>query len=174
MRFFLLMTLLLFLSCASRKTTPDYITLLDNTTAKFNKELLQEHQLVCRGYGGRLMEDISEVTQHYILRKKCDVNTARRIAIPCIEKLVTMINADKKLHPFLHQYPFPANRINFTISFVDKDGNDYKDGSVAYITIFDGRIFYAKYNPESDALEDIWKEGYADALRIVQSETHNR
>lgn len=173
MKLFYLCGLLLLSSCMSNKPTPEYITLLHKTTAQFNKELSQEHQLLCRGYGGRLMNDISGVTQHYLAVKKCDVPTARRLVVSSIEKLAAMINANPQLHPFLNQYPFPADRIHVSIAFVNEKSHAYTDGSVTYVTARDNKIFYAKYDPIKGRLEDLWKEDYAEAYRIVNFATYS-
>lgn len=165
----LVLGIFLFQSCVP-KSQPEYIALLNKTTAQFNEEMLKVKQLSCRGFGGSFMYDISGVTQHYRTTKKCDVVAARRLVVTSVERLIDMINADPKLHPFLSQNPFPSDNVKFSIAFVDKKGHEYIDGSVAYVSMQDGRIYYDKRNAITGKLEDLWQENYCDALRIVQSE----
>lgn len=159
-------------SCMSSRESNDYIALLSKTRSQINMAVLEEHQLVCRGYGGALMHDIAEVSQDYLSMKKCDVNSARQLMVSCVEKLKEMINNNSEIRHFLHEYPFPANRIEITIAFVDDTGEHVSDGSVAYASFINGKIKYSKFNRETDKLEKLSREDYAEALRIVQSENH--
>ncbi len=171
MRYFIACTLFLLQSCSYQNATPEYITLLDQTTLKFNQNIGKEHQLRCSGYGGSLMDDISMVSLDYEVIKKSDIPGSRQLLVFCVDKLATLINADAKLQPFLHETPFPANRIKLGITFVDKKGDFISDGTPAYIFTLKGKIYYSKYDPVKKRLEDLWEEDYAEALRIVQSET---
>jgi hypothetical protein len=167
-----LLLLLIFVlqGCALYHSTPEYIQLLNKTDAKFNKFVAENYQLRLCGYGGALMDDISGVSLHYHSSKKYDVAASRRLVVTCVEKLRSMINADEKLRPFLHEYPFPASRIKLSISVRNPCGHRAADSPVAYVSLQGGYIYYDRYNLATGHLEDICKEDYADALRIVSEE----
>lgn len=171
MRYFLICMLVLLQGCLHHSPPPDYITLLDKTTLQFNQDVNQEYQLQCSGYGGSLMDDVSMVVLHYNSIQNHSIVSSRQLIVACMEKLKNKINADAKLRPFLHEYPFPSNRLELSIGFINKNGDFFADDSVAYVHTCNGKIFYSKYEPVKDRLENIWKEDYAEALRIVCSET---
>ncbi len=81
-----------------------------------------------------------------------------------------MINAHEKIKPFLRETPFPPYRTNVGISFYQQNYTPYIDGSVAYVSQINGRIYYRAENPDNPyVFKKIKNEPYEEARRIVQS-----
>ena len=113
------------------------------------------------------MKDVSKVSLEFRTIKTCDIATSRKIIVDCIETWNDMINSDEEIRPYLHQYPFPADKVEIGISFYEKNGNRPSE-SVAYAFTLKGKIYYCRHNPEIPDLEDIWEEDYAEALKLVK------
>lgn len=146
---------------------PVYITLLHKTTDKYQEELSKELNFKLCGYGGSLMHDIEGVNQDFNVVLKPDLAEARRLMVYCIEKLQTAINEDKKLRPYLREYPFSKNRIELSIGFINSRSCYEPDSSVDYAFALNGRIFYSKWSTITNHFERVHEETYEEALKIV-------
>jgi hypothetical protein len=83
-----------------------------------------------------------------------------------------MINAHEKIKRFLRETPFPYSRTNVGISFSKRNNTPYTDGSVAYVSQVNSRIYYRAENPDNpNVYKQIRNEPYEEALKIVQSNT---
>jgi len=81
-----------------------------------------------------------------------------------------MVNAHEKIRPFLRETPFPSYRTSVGISFYQRNHTPYIDGSVAYVSQVNGKIYYRAKNPDNPYVyKQIKNEPYEEALKIVQS-----
>lgn len=173
MRISILCLFLFLQSCISKQESkPEYIRHLDSTAAHFNQTLFEEHQLHCNGYGGRLKNGISEVYLRYFGNQKYDLYASRRLIVDCLQKLGTSLNANTDLQPHLHPYPFPPEKVELSIGLLDANEGFHKEKAIAHIHATSGQIIYSTFNPSKDTLETVWQEKYAEAMSIVQTESH--
>ncbi len=168
MRAILLVVLLFALWGCHRKEQPEYIVLVDKMMVEFSNEMLQEEKFYLTRYGGGLRHDIEMVCLGYRTKRRATVEEARELFIKYSQKLLQRINEDEKMRPFLNQYPFTANDIEFGLSFVQKNNRPFTDGSVAYVSVVRGNIYYYRYDGGKRDFVEILKEPYQDALQHVQ------
>ncbi len=166
----LMIVVMLFISLCSchRKEQPEYIVLVDKMMVEFSNEMLQEEKFHLSRYGGGLRHDIKMVSLGYRAKRHATVEEARELFIKYSQKLLKRINEDEKMRPFLNQYPFTENNIEFGLSFFQKNQKEFTDGSVSYVFLVRGKIFYCRYDGEKNQLVDLLVEPYQDALHQVQ------
>ncbi len=166
-----MIVVMLFISLCSchRKKQPEYIVLTDKMTVEFSAEMLQEEKFYLTRYGGRLMDNIKGVSLGYHGKRHATLEEARELFIKYSEKLLQRINEDEKMRPFLNQYPFTENDIEFALSFVQKNNRPFADGSIAYASLIRSKITYYRYEKEGKKrFIEIFEEPYQDALQHVQ------
>jgi len=91
-----------------------------------------------------------------------DIEQARKIMVYCIENLCKLINENKKLRPFLADYPFTVKNIDISFYFKAENNED-----VSYVTI-------CNYNTISyeGKEREILNEPYAQAKKKVLGENN--
>ena len=88
---------------------------------------------------------------------------ARELIVNCAETYLQNINSEKALRPYLIQYPFPAERIEFVVLIPSEKRN--KTDSLAVIGLSKGIVKYE--SNQKGRLETIYKEPYSQARVTV-------
>jgi hypothetical protein len=132
-------------------------------------ELEQEFGLVCIGDGGSYGESISKITLTFNAFRRATTDEARQLYVRCTEKLLSAINNDINLRPYLVKYPFPVQGADISISFHNELDLPYSDGSVALIFQARGNICYYLDHPTHRLREPCFREPYDKAVEIVQA-----
>jgi hypothetical protein len=151
------------------KDHPPYI---EHVVAIFRdaaNQIEKELGLECIGSGGAMPRDVERIDLKFMIYQRATVEQARELEVKATEKLVKIINAHEKIRPFLREFPSPVSRTGVSISFYKKNNHPYMDGSVAYCSQIDGRIYYRAEDPNNpDIYKEIKDEPYEEALRIIQ------
>lgn len=150
------------------KYNTDYVPPVNAIIAN-NAKLMKSEQLYLIGQGGAMMDQIEWVFLHYASDKNPDLETARKIYVKAIENLRAQINVNKKIRPFLNEYPFPQERIRVIIGFNNRNLYAGGDQDVAMISAVGNEVIYSAQYPKSKQYHDIHSESYADALRLANS-----
>ncbi len=166
----------LFLFLGSACSTPDRLTgrgehrkdydIADQIQYKINQQLSKEGFFLY-GSGGRYYPTIHHISNFYIttLHTYTSIDDVRSILCKIVEMNAIAFNNDKRIRPFLHNYPFTSKNINISISFCDKDRNPLKAPYITYAQCIEGIIsYYAK--DESGKRSLISKESYETAYSI--------
>ena len=140
-----------------------YLTYVSNLQNIYAKELQKSGlRVLCKG--GALMNDVEQIGLDFFLRKYVDVNEARRLYVKYSEPFLRLVNANRKLRPYLHNYPATINEIGFSISFAI---DPTKDESSQVRHVFYGRGEVSYFAPHTN---EIHHETYEEALKIVHEE----
>jgi hypothetical protein len=150
----------------------NYTKYVNEVINSFSKEMRKRFGLICIGDGGSMPYDVQEITVIFQARQRATIEVARELEIRATERLVEIINAHSKIRPYLREYPFPPGRIEIRISFVDKKGRRYQDGSVALAFQAKDRLFYCERGGETGGLKDLFDEPYEEARRKVYEQTN--
>mgnify|MGYP007027865603 CR=1 FL=1 len=151
---------------------PKYCKLSDKILNEYSKELKQQKEMILIGHGGAMMNDIQEVCMHYISYDRLSVEEARKLYINLANGLLEKYNADEKIRPYLHNFPFSYNNLDIMIAFEDKlSRRRLDDGSVALIFVAKDNLFYDGYDSTTDKLYTLYKEPYAKAVEIVKQQS---
>lgn len=112
------------------------------------------------------MQDVKGYDLHYEAKKNLHVSEVRKLYVNTMENLLKKINNDPILRPYLHTYPFTIENVSIMISFHTSAGKSVSSQYVALVSCLNGNIFYRNY--VNDKFNNIHKEPYAEALRIVR------
>jgi len=125
------------------KERPVYVKYVHEIVNEYKKEMKKEYGLQCIGSGGSMPHDVAEIGVMFTIQKKVtSLEEARELEVAAIQKLLNHINNHPKIRPFLREYPFKNDRVEISISFTDKNNEQYMDGSIAYMYQVRNKIFY--------------------------------
>lgn len=173
---------------------PEYLKYVDEIVADFAKEMKKKHKLHCCGDGGSMPTDVAEIDVLFISYSHSTVDEARKLEINAVQELLKRINSHEKIRPYLREYPFNQDRVGVSISFRTETDDRPLDGSVAYVSMGKGKIFYYSAemkmttampliymneknevvkkmipgHPEEDLI-NLMNEPYEEALKIVET-----
>ena len=153
---------------------PYYCKIIDRITHKYLKEYIIPQGLDCICIGGSMMGDIQAVALGFVSYKALNVDEARKLYVNIVEEYLHRVNCNEEVHPYLHNYPFTINNLEFTIRFSHPNGKRIADGHVALMFFIENRnlLFYKGYDSNTDNFYLLHKESYEEALKIVQESSH--
>jgi len=171
---------------------PEYLKYVDEIVEDFAKEMKKKHKLHCCGDGGSMPTDVAKIDVLFISYSHSTVDEARKMEVNAVQELLQRINSHEKIRPFLREYPFNQERVGVSISFRTETDDRPLDGSVAYVSIGKGKVFYYSaemkmtaatpliyMNEKNEVVEklipgqleeeliDLMNEPYEDSLKIV-------
>lgn len=146
---------------------PLYITYVHQLQQSYAKQV-QKSGLYLYGAGGQLMNDIQKIALDFEIQRHVNVDEARRLYVKYAEPFRQMVNADRKIRPYLHNYPATINELKFSLGFLDNDSQQIYPPNIVYVFHANGELFYTARHLNSSI--DVHHETYEEALRIVQDE----
>lgn len=126
------------------------------------------------GSGGSWTAEINTISLHYWFFKPLDLSAVRILYIGCVEDLISRINQNKEIRPYLRDFPVTSKNIHIMIGILDKKSLTNFVGKIALVSYAKGNIYYCTSNPATGQLEDFHEERYEEALRIVREEDQKR
>ena len=94
---------------------------------------------------------------------------ARELIVSCVNDYLLTVNEDEKLRPYLANYPFKPENIDFTIYNKTLEGKNTFHPFISVIKAKDGEITYHTDDPENNnKIKTTEYENYEEALKIVQ------
>lgn len=146
---------------------PLYITYVHQLQQSYAKEV-QKSGLYLYGGGGQLMNDVQKISLSFMIEKHVNVDEARRLYVKYAEPFRQMVNEDRKIRPYLHNYPATINELDFSLGFLDNDFQQVCPRNIVHVFHANGKICYYAYNSIK-----VHHETYEEALKIVQDEQQN-
>ncbi len=147
---------------------------IDETFMAFAKEMRKELGLYSENMGGRMANDIEEISVRFVKFRPTGLEEARELEVLVSERLLRAINENEKLRPFLKKYPFTNDDVKVCIAFRDRKYFSYDDGSMERVTrVGDQVTYYAEPVYKKDApvyfgVSVVAEESYKEAQKIVQ------
>jgi hypothetical protein len=141
--------------------------LVNLITAKTAKKLEKEKELILIGTGGRMMNDVEMLMMGFQYHTAVDIKTVRKLLIDSVEEYLSEINANEKLRPYLHNYPFTTKNLEIVIYFRNPDGSKVAPDQINVASAQEGNMFYYIDYPEKYTLKAICEETYEEALQSV-------
>ncbi len=145
----------------------------DEITSKISKEIYQEKGLRLVGTGGGMMYGVRMMSMSFYYYNEVDLETARNLVIYCTEKYLKAINSDKRLRPFLVQYPFSEKNVEIRIFFRNPDGRDLPPGKIIVVESMNGKVEYNIYETGSHRISTLQEELYQEARKMVTAQNSN-
>src|ERR1700738_1559305 len=150
--------------------TSYYIKLVDRITNELIQEMEKDGFFV-KSYGGAMMNDVEEIILGFNSNKTPSVDEARVMYVSGIEKLLTQVNQNKEIRPYLHNYPFNVNNLAYRIGFKKIPMDSTGVAPIAFVFYTRNKIYYCMYDPafkDTNPLQTVYKEPYEEALKIVR------
>ncbi|MBI5346933.1 MAG: hypothetical protein HZB76_07320 [Chlamydiae bacterium] len=142
-------------------------------TRKTVKEICQNKGLKFLGFGGGGPYDIRVLSLSFKTYEKFNVDEARELLIYCGEQFLSNINANEKIKPLLHNYPFTGNNIEIRIGFCKDDGHEVDSPYIAYGGAIEGVVTYY-INNQFNRYEEVFEETYDVALKKVKAKQESK
>ncbi|MCH9617599.1 MAG: hypothetical protein SP4CHLAM5_10530 [Chlamydiia bacterium] len=137
---------------------------------KFQKIAQKEFGIRACGSGAGMPFDVETIGIDFNVYKRASHEEARELLVRLKERFVQEINRHEKLRPYLREYPFTPIRTQIFLTFYDKTGNTYKDGSITSILVDrDKQICFYSANPDNPKKENKLKEPYDEAVKMVHT-----
>ena len=89
-----------------------------------------------------MVNGIEEFAIKFVTDKRTPLEKARALHVAVTERFNELINGDPVLRPDLKEYPLPIKHTKVYISFEERRGCYYEDGTVAYVNQENDTIYY--------------------------------
>ncbi|MCH9617600.1 MAG: hypothetical protein SP4CHLAM5_10540 [Chlamydiia bacterium] len=145
-------------------------TYISEVRRELKKIAYKEFGIKACGSGAGGPFDVERIGIDFNVYKRASREEARELLVQLTERFVQVINGHEKLRPYLREYPFTPIRAEIYLSFFDKTGNTYKDGSITSILVDRNKqICYYSINPDNPKKKNKLKEPYDEAVKIVHT-----
>lgn len=149
----------------------NYETIANKITKEVAIKLEKEKGLRCIGTGGRMMNDIQRMGMSFQLFHEVDLIEARKILVYVIIEYLKLINENKNIRPYLHNYPFQPKNVEIRIWMQKPDGQDVPPDKLDYVSSINATLrYYLPDEPKIGTEKKLYEETYDEALKIVQDE----
>ena len=150
---------------------------IDTAFELFCEKMREDHGIYCWSIGGKMADDIKNIGAKFTAFQPATKEEARQLLVEVAEKLLSEVNNDEKLRPYLAKYPFPLNRLKLLIRFRTEGYDSYLDGSsMEDIELLKEQITYfqriVRPNKNVSFIDArtviVAKEPYQEAKKIVE------
>ena len=147
------------------------MTLFNEIKINYIQTIAKNEQMYASGAGGSIIggpnkDLIKEFSFSLKSQKLVNINQARALTIRCVEQLLSMVNQNEEIRPFLEFFPFRPSGVDLTLTFPPFDKSDPYSDKVYISTIFfmNSKIYYLQYDHEKKDDDFIFEETYEEAL----------
>ncbi len=153
------------LSC-SKNDKPEHVKQADKILEVTSKELEKKYNLSLSVVGGSMMKEIKILSLGFSSQETLDMNQARELIMSCAKIFLNNINTSTEIRPYLYNFPATEKNIEIEIYF-QIHGVAVKAPKIAVVDLSHGKVVY---NNKYERLEEIHRESYEEAMKIVQEE----
>lgn len=171
---FIFISSLVFFLCTSFYFTPAHVKAAHRLMNSFDKKMKTQGFRLSAS-GGAMMNDIQKIDLDYEICRYLDVSEARLLFVKHAEALLSQINNDSNIRPYLHNYPFTSKNIFLTFSFCKTNGDLVDPPYIAYVAMqtSKNKVRYLVNDEEKNKLKRVYEEPYDEALRIYKESLKN-
>jgi len=139
--FAILMLLVIIVSCKEKREFDywSYSNLLAKNSAK--KMANQNHLTQCGSGGDIRGGTVNRVFLHFMSNMTSNEEQAIELLFKINTALTNAFNEDKKIRPFLKDFPFTPNNLEIIIGFNTKN-TPTELGNISSIHLYDDKVFY--------------------------------
>lgn len=148
----------------------DYADIARDIRAKVGNKLAKKHHMDLIGIGGGMMKSVYMIGLSFQIRHPLDRNEARERIIDCVEELLTTINANEEIRPFLKNYPFTTKNVQVAIFSVNADGRAVFDPYITVVSVDQSdSITFRTEAPNEKFYKHRHREPYLEALAMLRN-----
>lgn len=162
-----LVTTLLMLMCSCQHKS-NYSSIVNKISNSYSSELYKSQDFDLIGTGGATAGDIKELFLDYWSHRLVDLCEARILYVNTVEGFIKLVNENKEIRPYLHDFPFTIKNTEISLGFVDEKNCHVKNKKIAFVFEVHGNIHYCISS--KDTLVTVHVEPYEKALRIVNEQ----
>ncbi|MFZ4098801.1 MAG: hypothetical protein ACOYKZ_00535 [Chlamydiia bacterium] len=101
----------------------------DRVMTEFAAKAL-ESGLVLTGFGGQMGHEVQSFALNFSTQSVVDIQKARALYIQVMERFVQWVNQDRKIRPYLSEFPISSRNVELMLSFKDSQGRLHRDGNI--------------------------------------------
>lgn len=147
----------------------DYADMAREIRGKVAKKLAKKHQMDCVGVGGGMMGSVYMIGLSFEINRPIDRDEARARIVDCVEELLTAVNQNEEIRPYLKNYPFTTHNVQVAIFIKDKDRRNLHDPLISVVSVFESDdISYCTTEPNKMTYKNQVHEPYQEALAKVK------
>jgi hypothetical protein len=147
----------------SEKPTDKFISYTE-IQHKVALKLLKEENLRAIGSGVQGMDQIKMLALSFCYYEPVEEEKARELLLIAINELISAVNEDERIRPYLHNYPFDARNVEIAIFLHNPDGSKTSEGKFRVISATDGILEYQIDDPRSVLFTTLFEETYEEAI----------
>ncbi|MBT7264243.1 MAG: hypothetical protein HN831_02045 [Waddliaceae bacterium] len=141
---------------------------------QFTQDMCKKYNFSNPEFSGMFFDTVEELTCNFNSKKKLTPEEARIISVNCAKEMLSRINSNENIKPYLKSFPFTANNISLFIVFTTPDGKGhYGKEFVSHVHVSRNSIYYSYYddtNTKTRTYRTLKIESYSEALKIVKGE----
>lgn len=137
----------------------------DAILRKVATELKHETELRPVGNMGQMLGDVERLGLSFFYYKNIDIVEGRKLLVQAVNAMLTEVNQEKRIHPYLCRYPFLPRNIEIEIFLRNPDGRDVPQGNLWIVRADRGYLEYRIDHPTTKRLVTIYKETYEEAVQ---------
>ena len=146
----------------------DYEVIARQIRSQTAKELKKEKDLIPVGTMGQMMGDIQAIGLSFQYFHLVNLEEARELLVDAIQVFLRNINENKKIRPYLHNYPFTTKNIEIIIWIYQPDRSKPPLENLQCLSVENGILTYGLVAPSRSAPYPILhEETYEEALKIL-------
>jgi len=174
--FFILLTVLLYFGVLTYGTTWEdtWSRKSDDTANKITKVLFdklhKKYDLVGIGTGGAVRDTIHQLLLSFQLYQQVPPEETRELIIDIIDTCLNKINSYPGWAYYFTDYPVKVDTLKIQVWIHKPDYSSFDIGTVSYVTMNEGKWYYALVVPEGVAEFDSPEETYEEAANILSAQ----
>ena len=131
---------------------------------KVATQLKNEKKLLPCGSGGQTSHGVKKLSLSFFYQEPLEIEEGRELLVEGVNTFVAAVNIDKRIRPYLADYPFEPKNVEILIFLQNSDGSQIIPGKLTCMAARRGFLTYDIKDQETQRLVTIHKESYEEAL----------
>ena len=143
---------------------PSKQSLANDVRARTAFQLKMEKGLTPFGTAGQMMDEIKMLGLSFQYHKEICIEEARKLLLTSGELLVSVINSNELIRPYLNNYPFEVKNVEILIFLFKPNGTQFDLDKLHLVTLVKGELEYFIRSSDTNLLKTIYSETYEEAV----------
>lgn len=170
MKFFITY-IITFLGSLFFPSPPKYELISNKVVSQTSKNISESENLNPIGSGGSMMEDVKMLSISFITKELINKERGRELIHQCANQLISNVNQNEEIRPYLHNYPFTYKNVEIRIFNRDKNSISAVYPELSTVSLIDGIIYYKYY--ENNTRKKVLTETFEEAEKILNEKKAN-
>lgn len=133
-------------------------------------KMAKKYNLIVVGMSAAMPEGIiNNLGLRFHIHQAIKIEQARQILVNCVQELLTDINSNEEIRPYLEMYPFTPQNITISIIIYQKNGAEVFDPGICAARATRGKIWYSTMDKKNVyEYKSEYKESFEEAVKLVK------